>query len=247
MKNRASSHLLLLLLIVGFEIAGYFAIHRAGLLRGYETSIIGAVRDLMMFVPLIALVLWLSRSMKFAGNWVLFTTATLLFSFGMLIQYRLYSDPEYNARNKAAARQEKMEALRTRYIIENYDPVKKQMMGLPPTPAQAIDIEPLPKRPANYSIGDALTSGYTWIPIFSFVVFGLAFSFCLRDGFLLWVQRNSFIIVLLTLVPLAVAVVTSSAGKALGNMTPWEPSKIPFLLGFAGILTARYKDLAETY
>jgi cell division protein FtsW (lipid II flippase) len=30
-------------------------------------------------------------------------------------------------------------------------------------------------------------------------------------------------------------------------MTPWEPSKIPFLLGFAGILTARYKDLAETY
>jgi cell division protein FtsW (lipid II flippase) len=68
-----------------------------------------------------------------------------------------------------------------------------------------------------------------------------------RDGFLLWIQRNSFIIVLLTLVPLAAAVVTSSAGKALGNMTPWEPSKIPFLLGFAGILTARYKDLAETY
>ena len=47
--------------------------------------------------------------------------------------------------------------------------------------------------------------------------------------------------------PLAAAVVTSSAGKALGNMTPWEPSKIPFLLGFAGILTARYKDLGETY
>jgi cell division protein FtsW (lipid II flippase) len=68
-----------------------------------------------------------------------------------------------------------------------------------------------------------------------------------RDGFLLWIQRNSFIIVLLTLIPLAGAVVTSSAGKALGNMTPWEPSKIPFLLGFAGILTARYKDLAETY
>jgi cell division protein FtsW (lipid II flippase) len=42
-------------------------------------------------------------------------------------------------------------------------------------------------------------------------------------------------------------VVTSSAGKALGNMTPWEPSKVPFLVGFAGILTARYKDLAETY
>src|SRR2546423_6192633 len=247
MKNRASSHLFIILLLLILEIGGYYAIHHAAWLRGYETSVVGAVRDLFMFVPLFILVIWLSRVMRYSGNWILYTTAILLFSVGMLIQYRLYSDPEYNARNKSAARQEKMEALRTRYIIENYDPVKKQMMGLPPTPAQAIDVEQLPKRPTNYSIGDALTSGYAWIPIFSFVVFGLAFSFCLRDGFLLWIQRNSFIIVLLTLVPLAVAVVTSSAGKALGNMTPWEPSKIPFLLGFAGILTARYKDLAETY
>jgi cell division protein FtsW (lipid II flippase) len=247
MKNRASSHLLLLLLIVGFEIAGYFAIHRAGLLRGYETSIIGAVRDLMMFVPLIALVLWLSRSMKFAGNWVLFTIAILLFAIGMLVQYRLYSDPEYNARNKAIAREEKMDALRTRYIMENYDPAKKQMMGLPPTPAQPLSLEQLPHKPSNYTLWNAVTSGYTWIPVFSIIAFAVAYSLCVRDGFLLWLQRNSFIIVLLTLVPLAIAVVTSSAGKALGNMTPWEPSKIPFLVGFAGILTARYKDLAETY
>ncbi len=70
-----------------------------------------------------------------------------------------------------------MEALRTRYIIENYDPVKKQLMGLPPTPAQAIDIEQLPKRPATYSLGNALTASYTWIPIFSFVVFGSRFFF----------------------------------------------------------------------
>jgi cell division protein FtsW (lipid II flippase) len=165
----------------------------------------------------------------------------------MLIQYRLYSDPEYNARNKSEARQKKMEALRTRYIIENYDAQKKQIMGLPPTPAQAIDIEQLPRIPSTYSIGDALTSSYTWIPIFSFLVFAAAYSLCLRDGFLLWIQRNSFLIVLITLIPLGIAVVTSSAGKALGNMTPWEPSKIPFLLGFAGLLTARYKDLAETY
>src|SRR6266566_907863 len=247
MKNRASSHLLLLLLIVGFEIAGYFAIHRAGLLRGYETSIIGAVRDLMMFVPLMALVLWLSRSMRFAGNWILFTTAILLFSIGMLVQYRLYSDPEYNARNKAIAREEKMDALRTRYIMENYDPAKKQMMGLPPTPAQPISLDQLPHKPSNYTLWNAITSGYTWIPVFSFIAFALAYSFCVRDGFLLWLQRNSFIIVLFTLLPLAIAVVTSSAGKALGNMTPWEPAKIPFLVGFAGILTARYKDLAETY
>ena len=246
MKNRASSHLILILLILVLEITGYVAVHRAGLLRGYETSIIGAVRDLMMFFPLMLLAIWLSRTKRFAGNWVLFTTAILLFAFGMLIQYRLYSDPEYNARNKAAAREEKMQALRTRYIMENYDPVKKQMMGLPPTPAQPIDISQLPKE-SNYSLWNAISSSYTWIPIISFFAFAIAYSFCSRDGFLLWLQRNSFIIVLFTLLPLAMAVVTSSAGKALGNMTPWEPSKIPFLVGFAGILTARYKDLAETY
>ena len=247
MKNRASSHLLIILIILGLEITGYFAVHRSGLLRGYETSVIGGVRDLMMFVPLIFIILWLSRSKRFAGNWVLFTTAILLFAFGMLIQYRLYSDPEYNARNKAAAREDKMQALRTRYIMENYDPVKKQMMGLPPTPAQPIEISQLPEKESNYSLWNALTSSYTWIPVFSFFAFAIAYSLCARDGFLLWLQRNSFIIVLFTLVPLAIAVVTSSAGKALGNMTPWEPSKIPFLVGFAGILTARYKDLAETY
>ncbi len=247
MKNRASSHLLIILIIAAIEIAGYVAIHRAALLRGYETSIIGAVRDLLLFLPLMALVLWLSRVKRYSGNWVLFTSAVLLFSVGMLVQYRLYSDPEYNAKNKAAAREEKMDALRTRYIMENYDPVKKQLMGLPPTPAEPVDIDKLSHRPSNYTVWNALTSSYTWIPIFSLIAFALAYSFCVRDGFLLWIQRNSFIIVLFTLVPLAAAVVTSSAGKALGNMTPWEPSKIPFLLGFAGILTARYKDLAETY
>src|SRR5919205_296918 len=195
MRNRASSHLLILLIILGLEITGYFAVHRSGLLRGYETSIIGAVRDLMMFLPLMFLVIWLSRRKRFVGNWVLFTTAILLFSFGMLIQYRLYSDPEYNARNKAAAREEKMQALRTRYIMENYDANKKQMMGLPPTPAQPIDIDDLPKKESTYSLWNALTSSYTWIPIFSFVMFAIAYALCVRDGFLLWLQRNSFIIV----------------------------------------------------
>ena len=82
MKNRASSHLILILLILIVEITGYVAVHRAGLLRGYETSIIGAVRDLMMFFPLMLLAIWLSRTKRFAGNWVLFTTAILLFAFG---------------------------------------------------------------------------------------------------------------------------------------------------------------------
>lgn len=247
MKNRASSHLLLIFLIIGFEIVGYVGIYRSALLRGYETSVIGAARDLLMFVPLLVLLIWLSRVMKFAGNWTLFSAAVLLFSTGMLVQYRLYSDPEYNAKNKAVAREEKMSALRTRYILENYDPAKKKMMGLPPTPAQPVNIDALPRRASTYGISDALTSSYTWIPIFSLIGFALAYALCTRDGFLLWLQRNSFLIVLTTLLPLAAAVITSSAGKALGNMTPWEPAKVPFLVGFAGLLTARYKDLAETY
>src|SRR5438874_12660788 len=136
MKNRASSHLLALLLIIGFEIVGYYAIHRAALIRGYETSWITGARDLLMYVPIVFLVFWLTRVMKFAGNWSLYTTAILLFSIGMLVQYRLYSDPEYNAKNKAAARAEKTETLRRRFINETYDPAKKQKMGLPPTPAK---------------------------------------------------------------------------------------------------------------
>jgi cell division protein FtsW (lipid II flippase) len=60
-------------------------------------------------------------------------------------------------------------------------------------------------------------------------------------------QRHSFVIVIATLVPLFGAIVWSSAGKFGGNMTPWEPSKIPFLLGFAGILTVHYRELARTY
>jgi len=188
MKNRASSHLLILFVIIGLQIAGYVAVHRAGLLRGYETSVIGAVRDLAMYIPIIAIVLWLSRVKRFAGNWVLFTTAIVLFSIGMLIQYRLYSDPEYNSRDRSGARAAKTDAMRTRYIMENYEPAKKQMMGLPPTPAQPISLDSLPKKPSNYSVWNAITSSYTWVPIFSFLAMAIAYSFCVRDGFLLWLQ-----------------------------------------------------------
>src|SRR5712691_4585052 len=186
MKNRLSSHLLLLFALVVLEAVGYFAIHRAALIRGYDASWIGAMRDLAMYFPIIVVAFWVSAVKKFKGNWVLFTTAILLFSVGMLIQYRLYSDPEYNSRNRAEARAAKTDALRTRYIMENYDPAKKQIMGLPPTPAQPIDIDGLPHKPSNYTVWNALTASYTWIPIFSFIAFGLAYSLCVNDGFLLW-------------------------------------------------------------
>ncbi|HYV23838.1 MAG TPA: hypothetical protein VE969_01275, partial [Pyrinomonadaceae bacterium] len=131
MRNRLTSHLLLLLALVAIEIVGYTAVHRAALIRGYETSWIGGARDLLMYLPIIVMAIWVSAFKKFKGNWVLFTTAILLFSIGLLVQYRLYSDPEYNARNKAAARQEKTDTLRMRYINQTYDAAKRQMMGLP--------------------------------------------------------------------------------------------------------------------
>ena len=246
MKNRLTSHLLLLFALVVLEAVGYYAIHRGAFIRGYETSIIGAVRDLLIYFPIIVVAFWISAFKRFKGNWVLFTTAILLFSIGLLVQYRLYSDPEYNARNKAAARQEKTDALRARYINETYGAAKRQMMGLSPAPPPGHEAE-VPVKESTYTIVNALTSSYTWIPILSLMSFALAYLFCVNDRFLSWIQRNSFMIVLLTLIPLAGAIIYSSAGKAAGNTTPWEPSKVPFLLGFAGILTARYKDLARTY
>ena len=245
MRNRLSSHLLLLLALVAIEIVGYYAIHRAAAIRGYDTSVIGAARDLLLYLPIIVMALWVSAFKRFKGNWVLFTTAILLFSVGLLVQYRLYSDPEYNAKNKAEARQEKTDTLRMRYINQNYDATKRQMMGLPAQPPPKDQEAPV--KESGYTLGNALTSSYTWIPVFSLIAFALAYSFCANDRFLSWIQRNSFIVVLLTLIPLGIAIVYSSAGKAVGNTTPWEPAKVPFLLGFAGILTARYKDLARTY
>lgn len=245
MRNRLSSHLLILLALLAIEVAGYYAIHRAATIRGYDTSVIGAARDLLLYLPIIVMAFWVSAVRKFKGNWVLFTTAILLFSIGMLVQYRLYSDPEYNAKNKSQAREEKTDTLRMRYINENYDATKRQMMGLPANPPPKDQEAPV--RESGYTLGNALTSSYTWIPVFSLLAFALAYSCCVNDRFLSWIQRNSFIVVLLTLIPLGVAIVSSSAGKAVGNTTPWEPAKVPFLLGFAGILTARYKDLARTY
>src|ERR687896_334878 len=130
MRNRASTHLLLLLLIVGFEIVGYYAVYHSALLRGYEPSVVGAVRDLLLYVPLVFLLFWLSRAMRYRGSWTLFTTAVLLFSVGMLVQYRLYSDPEYGSRQKAQARAEKTQTLPLRYIGQFYSTQKKQMFGL---------------------------------------------------------------------------------------------------------------------
>jgi cell division protein FtsW (lipid II flippase) len=247
MKNRASSHLIAIFFIIGFTAVGYYGAHRAALIRGYETSLIMAARDFFFFVPLVLLVLFFTRIVRFKGNWTIYTAAILLFSIGLMVQYRLFSDPEYVASKKREAHELKADAQRFRFISENYDADKKKMMGLTPTPPTPADLDAEQHRQSQFTLINAFTSSSTLIPLFSIFCFVAAFLLFARDEVLNLIQRHGFIIVLTTLVPLTLAVITSKAGKALGNMTPWEPSKIPFLLGFAAILTARYKDLAKTY
>jgi cell division protein FtsW (lipid II flippase) len=246
MRNRASTHLLLLLLVIGLEVVGYVAVYDSALLRGYAPSLVGAARDLLLYVPLVVLLFWLSRVMRFKGSWTLYTTAVLLFSVGLLVQYRLYSDPEYGSGNKAQARAEKTQVQRLRYINQFYGPDKKQAMGMDPTAAQP-EATPEAVRRSEVTVGRALVSSFTWVPLFAFFAMAVAYWFCVQDRYLDWMQRHSFVIVLCTLIPLFGAIIWSSAGKFGGNMTPWEPSKIPFLLGFAGILTMHYRELARTY
>ncbi len=248
MKNRASSHVLILLLIVILTAISHYAIHYSALIRGYETSSMTAYRNLFLLVLLAILPVVLTRFAKFQGNWTLYTSAILLFSIGLTVQYRLFSDPEYTSRkDKAAARQEKIKTAQMHYVQENYSPEKKQMMGLPPTEKAPVDLSKETPRPAEDSFFGTLVSGKTIIPIFGIACFiGIIWLFR-RDDVLDILQRNGFLLVVLTLLPLLLAAITSRAGKSIGNMTPWEPAKIPFLIGFAAILAVLYKNLARTY
>src|SRR5918912_3525039 len=206
MKNRASTHLLLLLLLVGFEVVGYVAVYDAALLRGYEPSVVGAARDLLLYVPVVFLLFWLSRVMRYRGSWTLYTTAVLLFSVGMLVQYRLYSDPEYGSGNKAEARAEKTQVQRLRFINQYYDADKKQMMGLDATAPQP-NATPQIVRRQEVSVGRALTSSFTWVPLFSFFAFAFMYWLCNRDDFIDWVHSGTLYLpqlVAIVLLPLLI-------------------------------------------
>lgn len=248
MKSRASSHVLILLLIVGLTAIAHYAIYYGALIRGYETSFLTASRNLGLLSVLALLPIILSRIFKFQGNWTLYTTAVLLFSIGLTVQYRLFSDPEYVQKDKKAeARQAKIKTAQLHYIQENYSPEKKQMMGLPPTPPEPVDLSKETPRPVSDSLPGVLMSGRTLIPLFGIFCMVGVIVLLRRDDVLSLLQNNGFLIVLLTLVPLMLAAVTSRAGKSIGNMTPWEPAKIPFLIGFAAVLAILYKNLARTY
>jgi len=78
MKNRASSHLLVHPADLPFRDRRLLAIHRGGVLRGYATSTIGAVRDLLcLFV--VAMVIWLSAHDELRRAMDSVTAAVLLF------------------------------------------------------------------------------------------------------------------------------------------------------------------------
>ncbi len=226
----------------------HYSIYYGGLIRGYETSWITGVRNIGLLSVLAFLPVLLKKVVKYDGNWTLYTTCILLFSIGLTVQYRLFSDPEYISRkDKAEARQEKIKTLQLHYIQENYSADKKRMMGLPATPPSPVDLDAETPRPSEETLMGVLFSGKTLNPIIG--IFGLIGAILLlrNDKVLDLLQRNGFLIVILTLGPLILAAITSRAGKSIGNMTPWEPSKIPFLIGFAAVLAILYKNLARTY
>ncbi len=248
MRSRASSHFFILIIIVVLTIIAHYSIYYGALIRGYEASLLTAARNLVLLGILAILPVFLARIFKYKGNWTLYTSVVLLFSIGLTVQFRLFSDPEYTSRrDKSSARQEKIKTIQRHYIQENYSVEKKRMMGLEATPPSPVDLSKETPRSSGVGIDDVIFSGKTLIPLFAILCFLGAFFVTRDDRALELMQKNGFLIVLLTLGPLLFAAVTSRAGKSIGNMTPWELSKIPFLVGFAAILAVLYKNLARTY
>src|SRR5215470_277448 len=252
MKNRPSSHFLLLILLFALDALAYFTIHRAGAARGYTPSLLLALRDLALFFPIFMIIVWIARSRRYAGDLTLFTVAILLFSIGQFTQYRLFTDPEYSADKRAgarAARLSKANTLQQRYINQYYDADKKRaLFGDPDFKIPINDSNANAGAEEYWTLKRILSSVSTIIPLMAMLGFCVAFIFTKRDDVLLWLQRRSFLIGLMTTVPFAlIAIVYSKGGKFLGNTTPWEAVKITFLLSYAGILADHYRNLSRTY
>ena len=158
-RTRPSVHLIFLILILGIAVLGYIAVIWSGGIRGYHPSTIVAARDLAFFVPVLGVFFWLTRKQRFRGEMLLLTVAIFLFIVGQLIQFRLFSDPEYGARGAARtkAREAKAQTVRLLNVETGYDDQKKTFMFGSPAG--------IPKKPGGeavhgteYSLKDILTS-----------------------------------------------------------------------------------------
>jgi cell division protein FtsW (lipid II flippase) len=251
MKNRPSSHFLLLIFLFALDALAYFTLYRAGVARGYSPSLLLAMRDLALFIPIAMIVVWIARRHRYAGDMTLFTVAVLLFSVGQFMQYRLFTDPEYSADRRSEARDARLakaNTLRQRYVNQYYDADKKRALFGDPDFSIPIKETNANAEEENYwTFKRVVSSVSTLIPIMAMLGFCVAFIFTKRDDTLLWLQRRSFMIGLLTTVPFAVIAIASSGGKFFGNTTPWEVVKITFLLSYAGILADHYRNLSRTY
>ena len=246
-RTRPSFHLLVLILTFGATFVGYLAVIWSGEIRGYEPSKIVAARDVALLLPVLIVFFWLTRKQRFRGEMILLTVAIFLFSAGQLMQFRLFSDPEYRARGAARtkARETKAQTVRLLNIETGYDDDKKAFMF---GSAAAVPKTPVTQRlPVyEYSLGDIVTSVNTYIPIAALLTMALCFRLFKSDAVLLWVQRHALIIGVATLVPFGVMVLISQEGKFLGQTTPWEAVKILFLLSFGGMLADTYRHLRRT-
>jgi cell division protein FtsW (lipid II flippase) len=246
-RTSPSFNLLLMVLIFAAALVGYVAVIWSGELRGYEPSKIVAGRDLALLVPIGAAFFWLTRKQRYRGEMLMLTAAISLFVAGQLMQFRLFSDPEYGARGaaRAKARDAKAQTVRLLNVETGYDDEKKAFMfGAPDRVPKSPGLQRFPVY--EYSLTDILTSVNTWIPIGALLAMAASFWLFKKDKFLLWFQRHALILGLATLVPFAIVVLISDEGKFLGQTTPWEAVKILFLLSFAGVLADNYRHLRLT-
>lgn len=244
--QRPSLHLFLVIALAALAAVAHLAVIASGSLRGYSPSYVVAARNLFFYLPFVGVVLWLARSQRYRGSMVLYTAAIMLFTIGLAVQYRLFNDPEYGARGAARreAREAKAQTIRYLDIRTAYDDEKKKAIfgttDVPETPAAT-------GHGAEYSVSDVFSSANTYIPLVGLLAFCVAFRFFKSDNFLLWLQRHTISIAVVTLLPFAVAVLAFSAeGKFLGQTTPWEPVKIVFLVAFAAMLADSYRHLGRT-
>ncbi|HUK89196.1 MAG TPA: hypothetical protein VLZ81_02265, partial [Blastocatellia bacterium] len=94
-RTSPSFNLLIMAASCGLSLIGYIATIWSGHLHGYEPSRMVAARDLALFIPLIGIFFWLTRRERHRGEMLVLTAAVFLFAVGSLMQYRLFSDPEY--------------------------------------------------------------------------------------------------------------------------------------------------------